>query len=88
MINWNNFSLKILEENQIFSFGYLIYKIDKHKFRYMKYEIYDDATLNRFCSSMNYDNFQSFSMKSFRKEVNAYKFSTNKKYFKWDSYVI
>lgn len=78
-IYWKNFSIDILRENQIFTFGYLIYKIDKNESFFIHDSNFDDIILNRLCGVMKFDNFQSFSMKSQRdSSVNAFEIFPNK----------
>lgn len=61
-INWKNLSIKILKENQNYIFGYPIYKINKNKFKYFKYEYNHVQIANHFCGILNFDTFVSFSM--------------------------
>lgn len=80
-INWNSFSIKILQENKYFTFGYLIYKINENEYRYFKYKNFDDITKNQFCVEMHFDGFKTFTTMIIKNETEkAYEFYPNKNF--------
>lgn len=62
-LNWKNVFINKTEETKYFIFGTLLYEIDENKFLHFAYIELNDNSINKICYNLNFDNFQSFSMK-------------------------
>lgn len=61
-INWKNLSLNIIKEDKNYAFGYLIYRTKENETVLTSSQHFNNTFLNRLCSFMKYDDFNSFSM--------------------------
>lgn len=83
-IIWSKAFLEIDEETETSVFGTLMYKFDNKTNFFFVYHKFDEFLLNKICSLLNYDNFQSFSMSFTMKESQLYlKFDLKKEPLKY-----
>lgn len=69
VFNWNNILIDIKKETPDFVLGILGYRITEKEIHFFDYLHLNTTVLNLICSKLEYDNFQSFSMKYFTRSL-------------------